>query len=45
LFLLRTGYLYEPALRLKLNKMIEDGLIERYLENQDVLTKDVRLVG
>lgn len=45
LFLLRTGYKYEPALRLKLNKMIEQGLIERYLQDQQKLNKNVRLIS
>jgi len=45
LFLLRTGYKYEPTLRLKLNKMIEQGLIERYLSKQQELNKNIRLIN
>ena len=44
-FLRKTGYEYSPYLRLKANRMIQKGLIARYLESCENGTPDVRLVS
>jgi methionyl-tRNA formyltransferase len=45
LFLRRTGYVYEPSLRLQANRAIEQGLIRRYLDNREASDRGVRLIG
>lgn len=45
LFLRRTGYVYEPSLRLRANRAIEQGLIRRYLDNREASDRGVRLIG
>jgi hypothetical protein len=45
LFLRRTGYVYEPSLRVKANRLIEQGLLRDYLQHREERDRDVRLVG
>lgn len=45
LFLKRTGYVYRPWYRLKVNQMIDKGLIRDYLVNKTERDSGVRLVG
>ena len=45
LFLRRTGYEYEPFQRLLVNKMIEKGMLEKYLLNKVEIDAQTRLIG
>lgn len=45
LFLQRTGYSYEPYLRLKANRIVEDGLIRNYLAERHLRDACVRVIG
>ena len=45
LFLKRTGYLYSPYLRVKVNKKIKDGLIQNYLKDREPIDEKIILVG
>ena len=45
LFLRRTGYVYEPSLRVKANRLIEQGLLRDYLQHREERDRNVRLVG
>ena len=45
LFLKRTGYYYHPAQRLEVNKLIEQGLLKRYLDNPQNVDETIRTVG
>ena len=45
LFLKRTGYVYQPAHRLAVNRLIENGLLKNYLKNQSSADHGVRTIG
>lgn len=45
LFLRRTGYLYDPYLRVQVNRMLSNGLIADYLARRDQFDAGIRLVG
>jgi len=45
LFLRRTGYVYEPSLRVEANQAIERGLVRRYLDEREERDRGVRLIG
>lgn len=45
LYLKRTGYVYEPWLHVRVNRLIRRGLIARYLARQDEIDRDVRTVA
>ena len=45
LFLRRTGYVYEPSLRVRANRIIEQGLIRDYLDDREARDRGVRLIG
>lgn len=45
LFLRKTGYTYDPYLRVQANKLLKQGLIRGYLNNQAEIDSRVRLVG
>lgn len=45
LFLRRTGYYYEPYLRVQVNRMLSQGLIANYLARRDEIDAGIRLVG
>ena len=45
LFLNKTGYRYSPYIRLKVNRLIRNGLIQHYFDNQDKFDRDVKLVS
>lgn len=45
LFLRRTGYVYEPSLRVKANRLIESGLLRDYLAHREERDRGVRLIG
>ncbi len=42
-FLRRTGYCYNPSQRLRLNRLIEQGLLARYKQNQSTIDSDAEL--
>lgn len=44
-FLRRTGYVYDPFVRLQVNKNLKKGLVAQYLANKDERDKGIRLVG
>jgi folate-dependent phosphoribosylglycinamide formyltransferase PurN len=45
LFLRRTGYVYEPWQRVRVNQMLARGLIADYLDQHEERDRGVRLVG
>jgi methionyl-tRNA formyltransferase len=45
LFLKRTGYVYNPYQRVRVNRLLEDGLIVRYIANRERIDAGVRLIG
>ena len=45
LFLRKTGYVYEPFLHVKVNRILSDGLIKDYLAIKSEVDAGVRLVG
>jgi methionyl-tRNA formyltransferase len=45
LFLRRTGYIYDPTLRVRANRLIEAGMLREYLSHQSESDAGVRLVG
>jgi len=45
LFLKRTGYSYQPAQRLEVNRLIEKGLIKNYLLNRSKIDQGIKTVG
>jgi methionyl-tRNA formyltransferase len=45
LFLRRTGYVYEPSLRVNANRLIEQGLLRDYLAHREERDRGVRLIG
>jgi len=44
-FLRRTGYVYDPFVRLQVNKILEKGLVAEYLADKAGRDKGIRLVG
>ena len=44
-FLRRTGYVYDPFIRLQVNEILKKGLVAQYLANKDDRDKGIRLVG
>lgn len=44
-FLRRTGYVYDPFIRLQVNKILKNGLVAQYLASKDDIDKGIRLVG
>lgn len=44
-FLRRTGYVYDPFIRLRVNEILKKGLVAQYLSNKDDRDKGIRLVG
>ncbi|MGE0641499.1 MAG: formyl transferase [Thermoanaerobaculia bacterium] len=44
LYLRRTGFVYEPWLHVRANRMIREGVIRRYLEARTVIDAQVRTV-
>ena len=44
-FLRRTGYVYDPFVRLQVNTILEKGLVAQYLANKADRDKGIRLVG
>lgn len=44
-FLRRTGYVYDPIVRLQVNKILKKGLVARYLADKDERDKAIRLIG
>jgi hypothetical protein len=45
LFLKRTGYAYHPYQMVEVNRLIANGLIDRYLSEKARIDAKVRLVG
>lgn len=45
LFLRRTGYVYQPHFRVRVQKMISQGLLKEYLANRETRDRGVRLIG
>jgi folate-dependent phosphoribosylglycinamide formyltransferase PurN len=45
LFLGRTGYVYDPFLHVKVNRILSNGLIKNYLARKSEIDAGVRLVG
>lgn len=45
LFLRRTGYAYDPALRVKVARRLRSGLVRDYLTRRDGIDRCVRIVG
>jgi methionyl-tRNA formyltransferase len=45
LFLRRTGYVYDPFLHVKVNRILSNGLINDYLSRKSEMDAEVRLVG
>ena len=45
LFLRKTGYVYNPSQRVRVNQILAEGLISRYLREKDNFDSGVRLVG
>jgi methionyl-tRNA formyltransferase len=45
LFLRRTGYVYDPFLHVKVNRILSNGLIKDYLARKSEMDAGVRLVG
>jgi methionyl-tRNA formyltransferase len=45
LFLKRTGYVYEPDHRVRVNRMLANGLIVEYLAHREKRDRGIRLVG
>lgn len=45
LFLEKTGYQYSPHIRLQVNRKINKGLIQHYLDNQKECDKGIKLVS
>ena len=45
LFLRRTGYVYDPFLHVKVNRILSNGLIKDYLAKKSEMDAGVRLVG
>ena len=45
LFLRRTGYVYEPNHRVRVNRMLADGLISDYLAHRRERDSGIRLIG
>jgi methionyl-tRNA formyltransferase len=45
LFLRRTGYVYDPFLHVKVNRMLSNGLIRYYLAKKSEMDAGVRLIG
>jgi methionyl-tRNA formyltransferase len=45
LFLKRTGYVYDPYHRVRVNRLLKDGLIQRYVANRETIDAGVRLIG
>ena len=44
-FLRRTGYVYDPFIRLQVNEILKKGLVAQYLAKKDERDKGIRLVG
>lgn len=44
-FLRRTGYVYDPFVRLQVNKILKRGLVAQYLADKAGRDKGIRLVG
>ena len=44
-FLRRTGYVYDPFVRLQVNKILKNGLVATYLADKSARDKGIRLVG
>jgi hypothetical protein len=45
LFLQRTGYMYDPFLHVKVNRILSNGLIKDYLARKSEMDAAVRLIG
>jgi hypothetical protein len=45
LFLRRTGYVYEPYHRVRVNGLLDRGLIAEYLTRREERDRAIRLVG
>ena len=45
LFLRRTGYVYDPFLHVKVNRILSNGLIRDYLARKSEMDAGVRLIG
>ena len=45
LYLRRTGFVYEPYQRYRVNRLLKDGLLREYLANKEARDSAVRLVG
>ena len=45
LFLRRTGYVYDPFLHVRVNRILSHGLIKHYLANKTKMDVGVRLIG
>jgi methionyl-tRNA formyltransferase len=45
LFLRRTGYVYNPYHRVRVNQLLKDGLIQHYIDNRETIDAGVRLIG
>ena len=45
LFLRRTGYVYDPFLHVRVNRILSHGLIKHYLANKTEMDMGVRLIG
>ncbi len=45
LFLKRTGYVYEPYLRVKVNHFLKKGLVRDYLRNKEARDRGIKLIG
>jgi hypothetical protein len=45
LFLRRTGYVYEPYHRVRVNRMLAQGLVAEYLAQRSERDRGIRLVG
>lgn len=44
-FLRRTGYVYDPFVRLQVNEILKNGLVAAYLADKGARDKSIRLVG
>lgn len=44
LFLRRTGYTYDPSLRLTVARRLRSGLVREYLTHRETVDRDVRIV-
>lgn len=45
LYLRRTGYIYEPWIRVRANRALKRGLVSRYLASKDEFDAMIRLIG